>query len=222
MVLDTCRSGDSICRLYTARVSQVGKTDTLGDNPANRTLIINWGVMENMDCEHRSHHKSSPSPPQAFSRCGFGNDGSRRSILQSRTGSPGSSLRCAGIQKAARVPAYSSFRILEGGSIQGRLSKPPSPPAMRSVRCVRYGTISRLLPNFCDLKSCRFAGRKAAMENYRVDELRAELGQLLKKQAEVLESRSLGAATDTELLEYEIRQEIVHEICNQLAHSISE
>ena len=59
------------------------------------------------------------------------------------------------------------------------------------------------------------------MENCRVDELRAELGQLLKKQAEVLESRSLGAATDAELLEYEIRQEIVHEMCNQLAHSIS-
>jgi hypothetical protein len=59
------------------------------------------------------------------------------------------------------------------------------------------------------------------MEDYRVDELRAELGQLLKKQAEVLETRSLGAATDTELLEYEIRQEIVHEICNQLAHLIS-
>jgi hypothetical protein len=132
------------------------KTDTPGDNPANRTLIINWGVMEN---------------------------------------------------------------------IQGRLSTPPNPPgrtAMRAVGCVRYGTISRLLPNFSDPKSCRFAGRKAAMENYRVDELRAELGQLLKKQAEVLESRSLGAATDTDLLEYEIRQEIVHEICNQLAHSISE
>ena len=59
------------------------------------------------------------------------------------------------------------------------------------------------------------------MENYRVDQLRAELGQLLKKQAEVLESRSLGAATDTDLFEYEIRQEIVHEICNQLAHCIS-
>ncbi len=60
------------------------------------------------------------------------------------------------------------------------------------------------------------------MENERIDDLRAELGELLKKQAEVLESRSLGAATDTELLEYEIRQEIVHEICNQLAHSIAE
>jgi hypothetical protein len=57
------------------------------------------------------------------------------------------------------------------------------------------------------------------MENYRVDELRSELTQLLKKQAEVLESRNLGAATDAEVLEYEIRQEIVHEICNQLAHS---
>jgi hypothetical protein len=57
------------------------------------------------------------------------------------------------------------------------------------------------------------------MGNYCVDELRSELIQLLKKQAEVLESQSFGAATDTELLEYELRQEIVHEICNQLAHS---
>jgi hypothetical protein len=63
--------------------------------------------------------------------------------------------------------------------------------------------------------------RKAAMESYRVDELRAELNQLLRKQVEVLESRSLGTATDTDLLEYEIRQEIIHEMCNQLAHSIS-
>ena len=38
------------------------------------------------------------------------------------------------------------------------------------------------------------------MENYRVDELRAELAQLLKKQAEVLESRSLGAATGIQQL----------------------
>ena len=60
------------------------------------------------------------------------------------------------------------------------------------------------------------------MENYRVDKLRAELNQLLKKQSQVLESRSLRSATDTELLEYEIRQEIVHEICNELAHSIAE
>jgi hypothetical protein len=57
------------------------------------------------------------------------------------------------------------------------------------------------------------------MENNRVDELRAELNQLLKKQVEVLESRTFGTANDTELLEYEIRQEIVHEICNELANS---
>src|SRR6202140_955969 len=60
------------------------------------------------------------------------------------------------------------------------------------------------------------------MENYRVDKLRAELNQLLKKQSQVLESRSLGSATDTELLEYEIRQEIVHDLCNEQAHSIAE
>jgi hypothetical protein len=57
------------------------------------------------------------------------------------------------------------------------------------------------------------------MESYRIDELRVELDQLLKKQAEILESRTLGSASDTELLEYEIRQDIIHELCNQLAHS---
>ena len=57
------------------------------------------------------------------------------------------------------------------------------------------------------------------MEDYREDELRAELGQLLRKQTDVLESRSFGAATDTEILEYEIRQEIIHDICNELANS---
>jgi hypothetical protein len=35
----------------------------------------------------------------------------------------------------------------------------------------------------------------------------------------VLKSRTLGAATDTDILEYEIRQEIIHEMCNQLANS---
>jgi hypothetical protein len=60
------------------------------------------------------------------------------------------------------------------------------------------------------------------MENNRVNELRAELDQLLKNQAEVLESRTSGTANDTQLLEYEIRQEIVHEICNQLANSVAE
>jgi len=57
------------------------------------------------------------------------------------------------------------------------------------------------------------------METNRVEELRGELNQLLKKQTKVLESRTFGEATDTELLEYELRQEIIHEICNQLANS---
>jgi hypothetical protein len=61
--------------------------------------------------------------------------------------------------------------------------------------------------------------KEGTMENHRVEELRAELNQLLKKQTEVLESRTFGGATDTELLEYEVRQEIIQEICDQLAHS---
>jgi hypothetical protein len=64
-----------------------------------------------------------------------------------------------------------------------------------------------------------FARKKAAMENYHSEVLRAELNQLLKQQTEVLKSRSFGAATDTEILEYEIRQEIIHDICNELANS---
>jgi hypothetical protein len=55
------------------------------------------------------------------------------------------------------------------------------------------------------------------MDSNRTDALRKELGQLLRKQTEVLESRTFGAATD--ILEYEIRQEIIHEMCNQLANS---
>lgn len=59
------------------------------------------------------------------------------------------------------------------------------------------------------------------MEDRRIEELRIELGELLRKQNEVLESRLLGSASETELLEYEIRQEIVHEITNQLARAIA-
>jgi hypothetical protein len=61
--------------------------------------------------------------------------------------------------------------------------------------------------------------KDGTMENNRVELLACELAQLLKKQVEVLDSRSLGSATDLEILEYELRQEIVHEICNQLANS---
>ena len=57
------------------------------------------------------------------------------------------------------------------------------------------------------------------MDSSRAEALRKELNQLLRKQNEVLESRAFGAATDTDILEYEIRQEIIHEMCNQLANS---
>src|ERR1700739_2012023 len=90
------------------------------------------------------------------------------------------------------------------------------------VACLLYGDNQSipvtLLDLGCWMLPAASPGRKAAMENHR-DELRYELSKLLKKQADVLESRTFGAATDTELLEYEIRQEIIHEICDQLAHS---
>jgi hypothetical protein len=57
------------------------------------------------------------------------------------------------------------------------------------------------------------------MDSNRAEVLRKELGQLLRKQTEVLESRTFGAATDTDILEYEMRQKIIHEMCNQLANS---
>ncbi len=67
-------------------------------------------------------------------------------------------------------------------------------------------------------KWCRFA-KGGTLENHHIEELRAELDGLLKKQVEVLELRTFGGATDTDILEYEIRQEAIHEICNQLANS---
>jgi hypothetical protein len=53
------------------------------------------------------------------------------------------------------------------------------------------------------------------------ERLRTELSDLLRKQREVLNSRMLGTASDIEVLEYEIRQEVIHEICNQLVSTIS-
>ena len=55
------------------------------------------------------------------------------------------------------------------------------------------------------------------MNSIRAEALRKELGQLLHKQTEVLESRSFGTASEADILEYEIRQEMIHEMCNQLA-----
>lgn len=60
------------------------------------------------------------------------------------------------------------------------------------------------------------------MENHQTtEELRLELDALLRKQHQVLECRMLGSASEDDLLEYEIRQEIIHELCNILSHSAS-
>jgi len=59
------------------------------------------------------------------------------------------------------------------------------------------------------------------METYRPEELRNELNRLLNKQAEVLKSRVGGEASDTEIVEFEIRQQVIQELCNQLAHRVA-
>lgn len=57
------------------------------------------------------------------------------------------------------------------------------------------------------------------MEPRHTEQIRAELKELLRKQHEVLESRMLGTASDSELLEYEVRQEIVDQLCRVLSRS---
>jgi hypothetical protein len=59
------------------------------------------------------------------------------------------------------------------------------------------------------------------MTRQHTEELRLELDTLLRKQHDVLESRMLGTASDDDLLEYEIRQEVIHELCNILSHAAS-
>ena len=57
------------------------------------------------------------------------------------------------------------------------------------------------------------------MDRNRAETLRKELVQFLRKQSEVLESRISGTATETDILEYEIRQEIIHEMCTEIANA---
>jgi hypothetical protein len=57
------------------------------------------------------------------------------------------------------------------------------------------------------------------MEDRHIEQMRLELNELLHKQHEVLESRMLGTASEDDLLEYEIRQEVIHELCNVLSNS---
>ncbi len=60
------------------------------------------------------------------------------------------------------------------------------------------------------------------MENDHREEMRLEINALLRRQHEVLESRMLGTASDDDLLEYEIRQEVIYELCGILAHSAAD
>ena len=93
-----------------------------------------------------------------------------------------------------------------------------SPCGIESPRPKRYVRSSPFLWKLDHPQVCRFA-KGGTLENHCMEELRAELSRLLRKQAEVLESRAFGAANDGDILEYEIRQEVIHEICNQLANS---
>jgi hypothetical protein len=49
--------------------------------------------------------------------------------------------------------------------------------------------------------------------------LRLELMELLQKQAELLNARGLGSAADGDIIDYELRQDVINEICQQLAKS---
>jgi hypothetical protein len=54
---------------------------------------------------------------------------------------------------------------------------------------------------------------------YSVDELRSKLRHLLKRQSETLQARVFGGVSDTEILEYDVRQEVISEIEERLARS---
>jgi len=52
-----------------------------------------------------------------------------------------------------------------------------------------------------------------------METLRLELMELLQKEAELLNARALGSATDGDVIDYELRQEVINDICQQLAKS---
>ncbi len=56
-------------------------------------------------------------------------------------------------------------------------------------------------------------------EIYNIDELRSQLNEHLKKQSETLKARVFGGLSDTELIEYDLREEIISEIQRRLARS---
>jgi uncharacterized protein (DUF2344 family) len=57
------------------------------------------------------------------------------------------------------------------------------------------------------------------MQRRSTETLRLELTALLQKQAELLNARGLGSAADGDIFDYELRQDVINEICQQLAKS---
>ena len=57
------------------------------------------------------------------------------------------------------------------------------------------------------------------MDTRAQESLRMELVQLLRKQKDILETRTLGIANEGELVDYELRQDVIHDICQMLANS---
>ena len=64
-----------------------------------------------------------------------------------------------------------------------------------------------------------FAGKERIMDTRAQESLRIELVQLLRKQKDVLETRTLGTANEGEIVDYELRQDVIHDICQILANS---
>ena len=56
-------------------------------------------------------------------------------------------------------------------------------------------------------------------DSVKTEDLLPELVQLLRKQKDILDARSLGAANEGEVVDYELRQEVIHDICQILANS---
>ena len=56
-------------------------------------------------------------------------------------------------------------------------------------------------------------------EIHNIDALRTELNQLLERQRETLNARVVGGVSDTEIIEYDLRQEVIAEIQERLARS---
>ena len=54
-------------------------------------------------------------------------------------------------------------------------------------------------------------------EIYKIEDLRSQLKQLRQKQSETLKSRIVGDVSDTDLIEYDLRQEIIVDIEERLA-----